>query len=520
MLFTLAGLTCNRVTFAVEDPLVIVNEDRLEDLGIGQPWTTHGVDVGGGADYDGSLEVINGSFVNNPNWTNIGEFKVGVLPFVEPSGSTETYGGVALYSGTYLVNSGQTTIGQGYNKVGYFLVDEGAVWVNDGPVFVGNGGGGGGNGVLHTLEIVGSATVTNSPAGIGIGDGTTAYLNVHGRHAFLSVNDFSNGTMDIGSSGGIGAMDITDGGVVNNTWAFVGTSPGFFGAQSNGDVYIAGTTAYDNETDPDPNIEGDSIWNVGDNEYGTGGGYLSVGEYGGYGNVEVDNRGHVNAWRLLMGQGGGEGHITVNTGGKLEVLTTITMWDGSTIDLTGGGRALVGQGFISQVQDGTMRIGFGGALLGDGTIIGNVELLGGTIKPGHSPGTITIDGNLILDADSEIEVQVGGTGSGQFDQINVLGNTTLGGTVKLVFLPGFNPQAGDALSLDIFLNHAGIQGGFTALSVEGLSPNLAAILDLDQLASGQPLDITIASVPEPASIVLLSVAIGFGLTRRQKRLIA
>lgn len=477
---------------ALAVPLIVSNSADSLDLS-SPPVATDGVDVGGGPSFGGSLSTINGSFVNNPNWVNTGDLNIGVLSFVDPSGPSLTTGEVELTTGTYLSNTGAAVIGRGFNKRGIMTVDEGAVWVNVGQVQVGAGGGGG----THELNIYGAATAIDS-ASVGIGDGTTAIATVQGMDAIWNITDNFVGTLDIGSSGGSGQMHILDGGMVNSTWGFVGTSTGFFpGSFGQGQVMIS-------SADP---LSDDSYWNVD--------GYISVGEFGGVGSLTVDDRGHANAGRMFVGMGGGTGTVTVNTGGRVELQSTVSTWDGSTIDLTGGGRMLLGLGFINFVPDGTMRIGLGGALLGDGLVKGDVEVFGGSIKPGHSPGQLTIDGNLTLDADSVLDIEIGGTGNGEYDQLQVLGSTVLDGTLNLIFLPGFSPSAGASFSLNLFPN-GGLTGGLTGLTVQGLDPDLELDVDLNQLANGQPLDVNVVLIPEPSTLVLISL-LGLNTARPRRR---
>jgi len=477
--------------WALAAPLVVSNADIDLDLSA-PPVNTDGVDVGGGPNFGGTLSAINGSFVNNPNWTNTGNLNVGVLAFVDPSGPGLTVGELELTPGTFLVNTGAAVIGRGFNKQGIVTVDEGAVWVNAGQLQVGAGGGGTG----HQLNVYGAATASDS-ASVGVGDGTSAGATIRGTDAIWNVLG-GFGTLDIGGSGGSGQMHILDGGMVNSSFGFVGTSAGFFpGAHGQGQVEIT-------STDP---LSDDSFWNV-DN-------YISVGEFTGVGSLTVGDRGHANAGRMFVGMGDGTGTVIVNTGGRVELQSTVNTWDGSTIDLTGGGRMLMGLGFIDFVPDGTMRIGLGGALLGDGLIKGDVEVFGGTIKPGHSPGKLTIEGNLTLDGDGILDIEIGGVGAGEFDQLEVLGGTVLDGTLNLIFLPGFSPSAGESFSLDLFPN-GGISGGITGLTVQGLAPDLVLDVDLSQLANGQPLDVNVVAVPEPSTLVLLSLfALNTARSRRR-----
>jgi hypothetical protein len=85
----------------------------------------------------------------------------------------------------------------------------------------------------------------------------------------------------------------------------------------------------------------------------------------------------------------------------------------------------------------------GGTLNGTGTVTGSptaVNNTGGHVAPGTSPGTLTLGGNYLQGAGGSLDVDVTGTGAGQFDKLVVTGNVTLGGTLALL------PSAGYAVS--------------------------------------------------------------------------
>ncbi len=98
-------------------------------------------------------------------------------------------------------------------------------------------------------------------------------------------------------------------------------------------------------------------------------------------------------------------------------------------------------------------IGAAGTLMGNGgTLIGAVENHG-TIAPGESPGTLTIDGDFVQGADGVLVIEIGGAGPGEYDVLHVTGTATLGGTLKLELLNGFVPGAGshfDFLTAGLF----------------------------------------------------------------------
>lgn len=67
----------------------------------------------------------------------------------------------------------------------------------------------------------------------------------------------------------------------------------------------------------------------------------------------------------------------------------------------------------------------------------------GTVAPGNSIGTLTIDGDLSQRATAITEIEIGGRNAGQFDVINVLDEATVAGTIKVAFTDGFVPEVGD-----------------------------------------------------------------------------
>jgi hypothetical protein len=85
-------------------------------------------------------------------------------------------------------------------------------------------------------------------------------------------------------------------------------------------------------------------------------------------------------------------------------------------------------------------------LYGAGTITGNVNN-NGTVAPGNSPGTLTIAGNYVQGAAGALNVELGGTGAGQYDVLNVTGTVTLAGTLNVSMFGGFTGSVGDVFNV-------------------------------------------------------------------------
>ena len=181
-----------------------------------------------------------------------------------------------------------------------------------------------------------------------------------------------------------------------------------------------------------------------------------------------------------------------------------------------------------------------GVLRGTGTINGNVENVGGTLSPGDAPGAITINGNYSQDPGGLLEIELGGTGAGQFSQLLVTGSATLNGTLDLDSYGGFNPSAGQ--SFDILGTGAGLTNSLSGLAFNGVTCTAdggdtftclwgSALYTFDlvddadgTLVSGaDPQDLVVdvvSVVPEPGSLPLLFTALGgmgWAVRRRTRR---
>ncbi|MEA2312313.1 MAG: fibronectin-binding autotransporter adhesin [Solirubrobacteraceae bacterium] len=72
----------------------------------------------------------------------------------------------------------------------------------------------------------------------------------------------------------------------------------------------------------------------------------------------------------------------------------------------------------------------GGLLKGTGTVTRALDNEGGTVAPGDSPGTLTVDGDYTQGANGTLAVVANGTGAGQASQLAVQG-ATLAGTLAM-----------------------------------------------------------------------------------------
>lgn len=163
------------------------------------------------------------------------------------------------------------------------------------------------------------------------------------------------------------------------------------------------------------------------------------------------------------------------------------------------------------VQPGTQLVGNvsinGGALRGFANITGNLNAQGGRIVPGASPGLMTVSGDLNLDANSIIDIEIlsdGGVQGTDFDCIVVQGNANLAGQLNLIDISGGTLVAGSQYA---FLEANTINGTFGGISSSPASsaytfssPVIANTTNGQQLPIQQMSTSTVAvSSPPPVS---------------------
>ena len=162
-----------------------------------------------------------------------------------------------------------------------------------------------------------------------------------------------------------------------------------------------------------------------------------------------------------------------------------------------------------------------GVLTGNGgTIAANVIVDGGSVAPGDSPGSMTIDGDLTVNR-GMLDFEIAGLMTDQFDQLFVAGDAIFadGAEISVSFIDGFGPEIGDMFEL---------------LRVEGLNTLPLAMVDftVNGLRAGLGFDFVVngdgsligsviartSEVPVPAGVWLMGTALaGLRLAKRKKK---
>lgn len=102
----------------------------------------------------------------------------------------------------------------------------------------------------------------------------------------------------------------------------------------------------------------------------------------------------------------------------------------------------------------------GGLLMGNGTVIGEVNNSGGTVAPGLSVGEIEVD-DYTQGANGVLELEIGGANVGEYDVLTVTNTATLAGELVVTDINEFVPQAGDTF---VILTAATVVGTFDTVT--------------------------------------------------------
>ncbi len=159
-----------------------------------------------------------------------------------------------------------------------------------------------------------------------------------------------------------------------------------------------------------------------------------------------------------------------------------SIWlEGSTLTLNapsqiaGELRVINGIAIIQSTLDvGSLQLD-GGELHGNGTLNGTL-LNSGTVSPGNSPGTVTINGDYQQSSNGVLEVEVAGLNPGDalgqgtdFDRLIVYGQVNLNGALAVSLLNAFQPTLGDSIVIIENDGTDSITGQFSGLAEGALT---------------------------------------------------
>ena len=454
------------------------NSNSVLMSGAGTTWATSNLYVG-----------YNGSF-NQMTITNGGSVFVG--PFSSSGNFILGPGGIIYIDG----GEGVTALNIGYNSGanGNSLVvsGTGSVCSNQNDLSIGAGG----NGNSMTVANGGQVFDGNATLGSGISN----WVTVNGPGAVWN----NSGAISIGN-GGIGnSLTIANGGVVVSSSATIG-SPG----QSDGIIFIGGIFGATFASNNSALVTGaGSVWS------NNGTLYVGFASTGGGNGLSIASNGTVMATSVLVGYGTGaldyvtvsggnliatnasdgtlnvqHGMLTLNSGAVIVNRLYLTNHASSVMNFNTGllasGGSAVNNNSIFQVGDGTDAATFqllGGAhsfvnglfintnatLTGTGAVSGSITNAG-FIAPGNSIGTITDTGNVTMLSGSSTMMDLAGTNAWLYDQLDLTGAITFGGSLTVSLLNGYMPQSGDQFNLFGFGSD---NGAFSQINLPSLSRGL------------------------------------------------
>lgn len=400
-------------------------------------------------------------------------------------------GDVALAGGTSLrfdrsdtsVFAGNTTGAGAMQKIGPGLLiatgdlgHTGGTQVTSGDLQIGNGGTqgsiGGAVGLTSGTRLVidrsDTMTLSASIGGAGTlvqsGSGVTILTGTNTQSGGVVIQ---GGSLGVDSDARLGSGDLTmDGGLLRYEAAFddlraLHLQAGGGGLDTNGfDVNYgqqvsgsslftkagAGTLTVTNVVTADVQVA------AGELRIGNG---TKVGLL--LGNATVDSGATLNFDHSdLIGMNGtlaGAGDVRQSGSGELRLPGDNSAFTGHTYVDNGSLR-------LDGLLGGDLSLASGTLLQGQGHLLGNLDVGAGRFTPGFGIGTFTVGGNLTLGANSRTEIDV--DADSHTDLIAVGGTATLGGTLKVLPLPGDYTKAGCCTYT--ILTAAAVSGTFATVS--------------------------------------------------------
>jgi hypothetical protein len=203
--------------------------------------------------------------------------------------------------------------------------------------------------------------------------------------------------------------------------------------------------------------------------------------------------------------------VMMFSGGNTDIRGDVLNSSSGHIVTAGGGMTtfyddVTHNGVEIRTNSGSRTVFFGaqsgaGAFTGTGTVEYN-----GDLRPGNSPANVIYEGSVEFSSSAHLHAELGGTVPGAlYDRLSVSGTVVLSNPILDVeFLNGFTPSMGQSFMIIDNQSNQPIIGQFAGLSEGGTFTVNGTMFSASYLG-GTGNDLTITSVPEPSSILLLCI---------------
>ena len=152
------------------------------------------------------------------------------------------------------------------------------------------------------------------------------------------------------------------------------------------------------------------------------------------------------------------GNLIVDNNSIVNITGDYTQTDG-IINLQGGNLDITG---IADIKNGS--------LVGTGTLTTNTLINDSLINPGNSIGTLNLNGNYTQTTDGILNIELGGTNVGEFDQLVISNNANLNGTLNISLVNDYIPTIGDSFEI---ITYGSRLNDFTTPNLPTLSNGLS-----------------------------------------------
>lgn len=380
--------------------------------GAGSTWTTTGV-LTVANQGTGSMSVLDGGVVGTGTAFGVstGANSNGVITVsgINANGTRSQLLGATSYPGG---TSGTYVSKVGARGTGTLNVLDGALVSQNGFFYVG-GSSSNGRGTVNVMGVNANGT----PSSLVLPTSSLVELA-------SGIN--SAGTLSILDGGSVRAGGVTVGAQGVGILTVGGMSTSGVASQLEGRVVLSGPPSAGNATmnigapiGASPQAPG--LYLTTDLLFGSGVATL---------NFNHTSSAYTFATDISMRFGSG-GTSTINQVAGTTILTGNSNGFRGTTNVTGG--TLRVNGTLGNAAS-SISVSSGGTLGGSGTIGGSVTVADGILSPGNSPGTLTIAGNLALNAASQLNYELGAanTAGGALNDLTVVGgNLTLDGTLNV-----------------------------------------------------------------------------------------